>query len=148
MIKFIMPLLWKMQPTFPARRFFGNSPPQRPSLAGTETKPMQLGPSNLTPAALAASVSCCCNRLPCSPPSAKPSAKMTAASTPFLPTSSTTATTVLVFTAMAASGISPGTSRMLGYAFSPKTSGRPGLIGTIRDVSNPMFCKFLKILTA
>ena len=33
-------------------------------------------------------------------------------------------------------------------AFSPKTSGRPGLMGMMRDESNPMFCRFLKIFTA
>src|ERR671921_776140 len=121
-----------MQPILPARRFFGSSPPQRPSLAGTETKPMQLGPSSFKPLALATSVSCCCNFFPCSPPSAKPSAKMTPAFTAFLPSSSTTPTTVLVLTAITARGISPGTSRTLGYVFKPKTSGRPGLIDTIR----------------
>src|SRR5882724_8111984 len=100
-----------MQPMFPARRFFGSSPPQMPSLARTETNPMQLGPKSFIPAAFAASVNCCCNCFPASPPSAKPSAKMTPALTPFFPASSTTAATALLLTAITAKGISPSSLR-------------------------------------
>ena len=116
-------------PTVPGSGVIDANVPFRATSGSVLITPMQFGPTSRIPHRRHTSTSSRCRLGPSPPVSPNPAEMTTSPRTPLRPHASATSMTNGALTAMNATSTGPGTSSIVGYAFTPCTAGADGFTG-------------------